>query len=379
MPFGAIANVENCIGVVRIKWGLDANCTAPFVIDGGRMPTSRSGNFFGQASTHYAFAPEDANEMHTIVYYTGADPSLNQITWTYQTLVNPSCDQIQDVCINVSNQPTLGSLVGPYDIIGETESGSTYIAAENGPSGNFRFRDFTPPEIPLVPQSGWWELPNLPEGDYDLRAESLIRAGRAVNRIHVPSLHAAHPQGQAHVVGNVASDVERTIHGQTRYPFLMRPAFIQGSILLSDPFIASHPGTQSTLSALYFDTDHGRPGPDATRIVSRTRFDPAGRVQTEFPGSFDIMPLLPGGTATIGPVTWSGAAEGQPVCFQVSIHDEALQECCAEKICVTAPMCTSARHQKRKNMPWQLPTMPHVRCKRLLRSSVVPSRGSLDW
>jgi MYXO-CTERM domain-containing protein len=58
---------------------------------------------------------------------------------------------------------------------------------------------------------------------------------------------------------------------------------------------------------------------------------------TAIPDYIDVPSTPPGGVAHVGPVTFAGAVPGEELCFHVGIHDEEMNQCCSEEICVTVP------------------------------------------
>lgn len=66
---------------------------------------------------------------------------------------------------------------------------------------------------------------------------------------------------------------------------------------------------------------------------------PVGTNVTVTPDYVDLAAVGPGGTASVGPFLIQGAANGAQICIRVTIHNENLQECCSEVICITLPDC----------------------------------------
>lgn len=62
---------------------------------------------------------------------------------------------------------------------------------------------------------------------------------------------------------------------------------------------------------------------------------------TVTPDYFDLTgsPIPPFTTASIGPITISGAIPGSNLCLLISAHNGDLQECCAEELCFDVPDC----------------------------------------
>lgn len=293
-PDGTIADLEECVGIVDIRWGTDDQCAQPFEVNSGHFFAPYSSSYFSNTSRHYALVLGGTNELVPLYTTLGSDPTLDTITFATDIDVHPACDEIQEVCINVtphlSGGGSLGALTGPYDILGETEQASTFIQAHNGPDYNYRYGYFDPPEMPLGAPDTWWTLPNMVPGDYYVHGDSIVRTGRQKNRVKTPFMRPEAPTGSATVVAGSTSDLQKTFDGSSRYPFIMTPAFIQGSIKLADPS-AENGGSYSSLSALVFSTD--LPGstaaPAYTQVYAYDTQTWHGLSVTSFPGTFDTM------------------------------------------------------------------------------------------
>ncbi|MCC6145607.1 MAG: DUF5011 domain-containing protein, partial [Candidatus Hydrogenedentes bacterium] len=57
------------------------------------------------------------------------------------------------------------------------------------------------------------------------------------------------------------------------------------------------------------------------------------------PAYFDLPSLAP--NTTSGPLTFSitGGQAGDEICFQISVHDQLLRQCCAIEVCIVLPDC----------------------------------------
>ncbi|MGE3166585.1 MAG: putative Ig domain-containing protein [Planctomycetota bacterium] len=56
------------------------------------------------------------------------------------------------------------------------------------------------------------------------------------------------------------------------------------------------------------------------------------------PSAFSFSPVPPGGSVTLSTQV-VGGVPGQVLCFQISVHDATLQDCCAIDRCITLPPC----------------------------------------
>lgn len=290
---GTLADLEECVGLVHIRWGLDDSCVQPATVHKGHIYTSYSVSSFNDTSEHYVLQLGGTSETRTLSTTIGTDPTLDTISFTTDVDLHPGCDEIQEICINigpyVGDGDNLGALTGPYDVVGETEQGTTRIDAFGGPGGNERWGYFSPPEMPLGAPATWWTLPNLVPGDYWAQASSVVRTGREANELRSPRMGPGRPPGPATVVAGTTGDMQKVFDGSSRYPFVMHPAFIKGSILLADPYVTANPGTYSTLSAIVFSTDApaSTAAPQWTYLVAYDVPDGYGLSVTSFPGSFD--------------------------------------------------------------------------------------------
>ncbi|MDI1449099.1 hypothetical protein [Polyangium sp. 6x1] len=291
-PAGTTADIADCIGLVRVRWGLDPQCQTPFVIGSGSIQTSYSTSSFQNTAEHYIFQLGGTSETRSLSITTGNDPTQNTISFQIPLDLHPACDEIQDICIDMSQfidgGGALGSLRGPFDVLGEIEQDKTYIRAYNGPSGNQRYGHFAPPEMPLASPGTWWTLPNMVPGDYAMYGLGLVRTGRLTTQLTTPRMGTGTPAGTITVQAGVSSDLQQNIGGQLRYPFVMKPARFQGGILLADPYVVAS-GAYSSLSALRFSADppwsSQYPWGTTVRALDVDTF--TGQSITSFDGSFD--------------------------------------------------------------------------------------------
>ncbi|MDI1480211.1 hypothetical protein [Polyangium sp. y55x31] len=292
-PGGTTADIVDCIGLVHVRWGLDPQCQNPFTIGSGSILTSFSSSNFMNTSEHYILQLGDSSESKPLSITTGNDPTQNTITFSVQLDLHPKCDDIQEICIDMSKYldggGALGSLEGPFDVLGEVEQDQTFINAFNGPSGNQRYGYFSPPEMPVASPATWWTLPNMVPGDYEGYAQGLVRTGRLATHLTTPRMGPGRPAGPMTVQSGVSSDLQQNVGGQLRYPFVMKPARFAGKILLADPFVAANVGAYSSLSALRFSADppYSSQYPWGTTLRALDVDTYTGQSTTSFEGSFD--------------------------------------------------------------------------------------------
>lgn len=286
---GGIVNldVEACAGFTHFRFGNDALCSTPRTITSGHIYPASGSRDFSQTSEHYLLLrrnPQDPTvENVALTVYTGTNPEFDLIAWEYPVTLNVGCDQIQEYCIDVSStgpgSNQLGSLTGPFDVIGEVEQGQTYVQAWNGPAGNTRYRQFTPPEMPENDPNTWWVLPNMVPGGYNMVGDVFVRAGRQVNFIRTFVHGAGLPSNLVTVVGGQSSNLQRTVDGQSRYPFVMNPARFLGSIRLVHQPVQ---GSTSPLSTLFFGSNN----PSYTHMYAGHELG-VGLAKASFDGNFD--------------------------------------------------------------------------------------------
>ncbi|MRG91491.1 hypothetical protein [Polyangium spumosum] len=293
-PGGTTADIADCIGLVHVRFGLDPQCDTPLVINDGKINTSYGKSTFQNSSEHYILQLGGTSETRSLSITTGNDPTQNTITFEFPLDLHPSCDEIQEICIDMSPYQgggggALGALTGPFDVLGEIEQDQTHIRANFGPSGNLRYGDFVPPEMPEASPATWWTLPNMVPGDYWGYARGLVRTGRLTTELITPRMGPGTPAGPMTVQSGVTSDLQQNIGGQLRYPFVMKPARFHGGILLADPFVAAHPGAYSSLSALWFSADPpwSSTYPAGTTIRAVDVDTWGGYSTTSFEGNFD--------------------------------------------------------------------------------------------
>jgi hypothetical protein len=128
-------------------------------------------------------------------------------------------------------------------------------------------------------------------GSYEsLYGEGYLRRGREFTEFRTRSM------GPSTVAAGPAVPLTRQINGETRYPFVMHPAYLHGSLRLADPYVTAHPGAYSSLQALFFEADYDSNGDgipnygyfgstrNSTALLA-TGKSPA-RSMTTFPGAF---------------------------------------------------------------------------------------------
>ncbi|MDI1435874.1 hypothetical protein [Polyangium sorediatum] len=293
-PGGTTADIADCIGLVRVRWGLDPQCDTPFTIGSGSIQTSYSYSSFQSTAEHYILQLGGTSETRNLSITTGNDPTQNTITFQIPLDLHPACDEVQDICIDMSQLidggGALGSLTGPFDVLGEVEQDKTLIHAYSGPANNQRYGNFTPPEMPLASPGTWWTLPNMVPGSYQAYGRGLVRTGRLATELTTTRLGSGTPGGSVDVLAGVSSDLQKNIGGQLRYPFVMKPARFHGKILLVDPYVVAN-GAYSSLSALRFSADAPwlSQYPWGTTLRARDVDTFSGQSITSFEGQFDPM------------------------------------------------------------------------------------------
>jgi len=289
-PTGAVADIEECVGLVHIRWGADPACATPFVVNKAEIATSSSQSRALATSDHYVVVRGGTLEQANLYSTAGNDPASNTITIKTTLDLAVGCDEIQEVCVPMPDGAAgvLGALTGPFDILGETEELTTNISAY-GPDGNSRIQDLSPPVRPEASPADWWILPHLVPGDWMGFAQATTRTGRRTNTYRTPKLCEVCGTGPMVVEAGQTLDLLRVIDGQPRYPFVMTPGMFVGQILLADPFVVGVPGSQSMLGHLWFGTDapFHEPAHVRTRLEAKGPALEGGWAKTSFPGAFD--------------------------------------------------------------------------------------------
>lgn len=277
---------ENCVGITHFRFGNDSTCATPVTVSSGHIYPSSGLRYFAQTTEHHLLLPDGTtNEAAELFIDTGTDPTFDLITIALPQTLNATCDVIQDACIDMSpygaGSNQLGSLTGPFDVIGEVEQGQTYVQAWNGPSYNSRARKFSPPEMPESDPSSWWVLPNMVPGNYNMFGDVFARTGRQSKFMRTFVQGAGLPSNMVTVVGGQSSNLQRMVDGQPRYPFVMAPARFQGSIRL-----VHHPASSSAspLSTIFFGS--GANSLDYTKVVGGDESGIGVSLAT-FDGGFD--------------------------------------------------------------------------------------------
>lgn len=274
-PAGLALDIFNCVGLVHLKWGADAACDALVGVNGAEVSDASFTDYLEAASSNYLVVPGGLDKTVRLVTRAGADPTTDQVRIGMDLPISVGCDEIQEVCIDASGYGAgggaLGAFSGPFDIVGETQTGATYVAAYWGPDGNLRYRYPTP--------SAGWTLPNLPPGDYHFVGATAVRTGRQANYLTTRSL------APETAIAGVTSHLEKTVNGEQRLPLVMTPATMSGSVRLADPYVVANPGATSPLSALRFSTDTGSLYPTQTQLAVQSVQGNASF--TSFPGAFD--------------------------------------------------------------------------------------------
>jgi hypothetical protein len=257
--------MELCAGAVRFVGGTDETCATPMPL----RSLSTNGYFatYAKQGQHIGYVQPGFNQNVGVSY--SMSTSNGVLSGSRTVPLRVACDEVVTVCLPQPPPPPppppTGSLTGPWEIIGETAVGQyTQIW---GPA--FQSRWDATPLAPVSDPSTWWTLEDLPAGNnYYMRSYVYLRSGRDAMEAWTPYVDGLT------VVANQTTPVTRQVEGETRYPFVMQPSYVYGSVRLVDPYVANHPGARSALQALYFgDWDHSGDGfPDClgcgTRLYS---------------------------------------------------------------------------------------------------------------
>lgn len=245
--------LAECVGVVQVRFGLDAMCEQPAPVKevtfGGRpYGTPPSG-----VINHYVYIPGGAGapkvtDTSKLQYHLGERTDLDLISYEDSRAWAVGCDEVVRLCVPVPGPDTLGAVTGPWQVAGETPSVERILDAKQGPAGNARTqkRTVAPLEAPVADAASWWTLPNLPSGDYTLQGSGFVRQGRELTWFRTRALRPVTVQAP-----QAADAMDAVGH----HPFDMHPAYLEGDILLADPYLLTHAGARSSLRALFFEAD----------------------------------------------------------------------------------------------------------------------------
>lgn len=281
---------DECVGMIRFQFGTDATCN---------MPVSASNVLFNSReliNSSHIYVRGGTSGTALIQYTTGSSWYVDYIGHSRTVSWSVACDQVITVCTAVPSASELGALTGPWEIVGEQTRFQRFLAFGGGPDGNQRLGSLTNPpfEAPISDPSRWWVLPNMVPGDfYNFYGSGGLRQGREFTTF------AAQSSQRATVAAGHTTPVTQVINNELRYPFVMHPAYLYGSIRLIDPYLLSQPGAYSTLSSLFFEIDSNGDGiPDTIPFNDEVRFstslsasrdDRLGFSHTSFRGGFSPL------------------------------------------------------------------------------------------
>lgn len=292
-PNGVTVDFDECVGLVHIRWCMDATCATPYYVVSGGINTSNGTSSFSGTTETYVFVLDGTTET-TFAHFLGSQPGtpgtfvfqvpLNLHPTTCTTPVND--DPIQHIDIDMSQYwyTNLATVNGPFDIDGETESGNIGVYLGGGPLGNYKSETF-----PATPPVTWWSIPYVVPGNtYTAMGSATIRSGRMSNDVRSAIGDAV--TGPVVVPPSGTTDLQLNIGGMNRYPFVMHPGRVYGDILLADPYVAQHPGATSLLSSLWFAADQPSfPRQEGTVLQAIERDTNSGWSTSSFPGAFDVV------------------------------------------------------------------------------------------
>ncbi|WP_224369561.1 choice-of-anchor A family protein [Hyalangium versicolor] len=248
--------MERCIGVVQFQAGTDATCTTPARLTG--LSTSGAFDVYTSQDRYIGYVPAGFHETVTVNY--GVATSSGTVSGSQQVSVSAGCDEIVSVCLPTPQPPPpsgYGAVAGPWEILGEPASLSGRVWAFGGPEGRTWSSLTRAPSSPENSPSTWWKVSNLPASrtggyqfEYSLNIAANLRSGRELTDLTSPYLW-----GKAVIVSDQTTVVTQEINGGVRHPFVMRPSYFHGKVRLADPYVALHPGAQSSLASLLFASD----------------------------------------------------------------------------------------------------------------------------
>jgi hypothetical protein len=247
-PQPTLVDVGECAGAVRFVFGTDETCAVPLDVPvnfGGRqLPVQSNGVL--------AFFREGSGGTSKLLYSVGGGYSYERnVTWSV------GCDEVITVCTAVPPVPPVGAVTGPWDVMGEEPVRERFIPFHAGPEENRRDEYSTANlKAPVSDPAKWWRVKDLVAGDYRAYGRGFIRRGRELTWFQTNTL------SPVTVVAGQTTAVSRMVDGQARYPYVMRPAFMEGSVRLTDPYVPANPGSSSSLQGLFFeaDVDNNRDG-----------------------------------------------------------------------------------------------------------------------
>lgn len=246
-PAPTEVNVQECAGVIRFIWGTDDSCSTRVLPKSAGIPGGR-GLYFTEAGGHL-FVPAGQPGPSRIVYQVGGanyDLAIEH-PWVAQ------CDQVWQICTKVDPPWELGGLTGPWDVPTEQVIAKPLIIVHDGPVWNGRTLNAPELRAPVAEPAKWWTAGGLPAGNYWVRSGGSLRRGREFTGFGTTDVPATIVTGQI-------LPVSKIVDGRVLYPFVMQPAYLEGSLRLTDPYVAANPGATSTLQSLFFEADHDSNG-----------------------------------------------------------------------------------------------------------------------
>lgn len=253
-PEPVTADIEECVALLDLRF-VDGNGNPVSVADSdGHVfdPTGQRGSLFsapGGNTGRRIVVPSGVEVSVLLNIRRGLDPYADRLNHVFEISTNLPCDSVAVVNVTLPGSSGLGRITGRVDMEGEFELtteastvtpviGRTALVAE-GPGNNRRY-NFVAGDNVLVPASGSFELenlpPSLPTEPWRVHAEMHFRTNRAFSYFVSPVLGDGANTGVSVTAGET-TDLDDT--------FVMRPAFVRGSVFLSGP-----PDTATEKSAL---------------------------------------------------------------------------------------------------------------------------------
>jgi choice-of-anchor A domain-containing protein len=296
-PDGVTLNFTETVGVVRIRFGTDSTCATPVPINSANVWTDRGFTYLNHSyqpgySMGYHLMPGGTSVTATINTILGTSEEWDTITFRSIVEFHAGPDEIQDVCIPLptGGGSSLGAIETPFQVFGHTLRPRSYIWAWDGPQGNRRIT-YANGTAPVDQPSTWLRLPHLVPGDYALRSAGLLDLGD--QQVQFTTQLGAPPQSsRTTVIAGQTVDAKQSFPDGEYYPLVSHPGHFEGSVLLYDPHVESHPAAHSSLSSLSFHTQVPRPdlpggtlrGPvGGTHLLAHVGY---GSSRTSFPGRF---------------------------------------------------------------------------------------------
>jgi hypothetical protein len=253
-------DINECVGVIRFQWGQDAACTTPVSVNQVRFNGALLVNQNPVSSLNHYVRGGTSGSVE-LSYAVPVTDGFNRFSRFIN--YNLACDQVMTVCTQVPGAGSLGAFHGPWQVEGENDI-HLWLLQLNGPGYRYSFRQ-PPFTAPASDPSTWWKLSDLPRGTYgELSTTGLVRKGRDYTYFRAS---AQSPQLQA--LANQTSALLKN----GNYPFVMRPAYLEGSLRLVDPSVPRRPGAYSSLQGLFFEGDHDSNGDGAPDNIY---YDPTG-------------------------------------------------------------------------------------------------------